>query len=280
MSGIPEERAAPGRTDLALCWGTVGAKTVPDLVEAAAAAGFTGVTVQPAMGAADLGAAECSLADHGLRAAYVDPLLTALPGSAKPHEVAPEHRRFFAHGEADCFRVAEAVGAERVNVAHFLGSAVPVTAMTEAFGHLCERAGRQGLRLALEFIPGTGIPDLATALEIVIGAGAGNAGVQLDTWHLVRSGGGVADVVAAPPGTIEALQLSDRAAAEAEESYVPMVGRLLPGEGDLPLRELVAAALANNVRAALSVEVFSGELQALPPAEAARRAYLSAQAVM
>ena len=51
-----------------------------------------------------------------------------------------------------------------------------------------------------------------------------------------------------------------------------MTGRLLPGEGSLPLHDLVAAALANSPGLSAEVEVFSAELSALPIDKAAARA--------
>jgi sugar phosphate isomerase/epimerase len=159
-----------------------------------------------------------------------------------------------------------------LNVAHFLGGPAPLTAMVDAFGELCARGARDGLALTLEFIPGSGIPDLATALAIVTGTGATNAGVLVDTWHLSRSGGTVADLLAAPSGTLTAMQLSDRRTTASEGTYVPMSDRLLPGEGDLPLAEIVEAIRANTADPIVSVEVFSSVLAALPPSEAASRA--------
>lgn len=267
-------------TDVALCWGTVAAPSFTALVEAAAMAGCPAVTVQPAMVADDLAGARRTLDRCDVGAAYVDPLLTALPGSPGPGDVAPEHGRFFAHGEDDCFRVAEAVGAETINVAHFLGRAVPVPALVDAFGGLCDRAAVRGLGLVLEFIPGTGVPDLATALTVVTGCGRPNAGVLLDTWHLARSGGDLDDVRSAPSGTLRAVQLSDRVAGPDPSAYVPMSDRLLPGEGDLPLGEIVAAARANHPAVTLSVEVFSAELRDLAPADAAGRAVRATAGVL
>ena len=50
-----------------------------------------------------------------------------------------------------------------------------------------------------------------------------------------------------------------------------MTGRLLPGEGSLPLHDIVAAALANSPGLSAEVEVFSAELSALPVDKAAAR---------
>ena len=50
-----------------------------------------------------------------------------------------------------------------------------------------------------------------------------------------------------------------------------MTGRLLPGEGSLPLHDIVAAALANSPGLSAEIEVFSAELSGLPVEAAAAR---------
>jgi sugar phosphate isomerase/epimerase len=258
---------------LTLCWGTVAVTTLDELAEAAAAGGFGAISATPAMA---LGGGRPSTPP----VSYVDALLGALPGSPPLDAIQPAYRHFFEPGTDNCFRAAALTGAPVLNVAHFLGDAVPLPAMIDAFGALCTRAAREGLALTLEFIPGSGVPDLATALAIVTGTGADNAGVLVDTWHLSRSGGTVADLAAAPAGTLTAIQLSDRCTTRAEGAYVPMRDRLLPGDGDLPLSQIVATVRANSADAIVSVEVFSAALAALPPAEAAARAGAAARAAL
>ena len=250
---------------LTLCWGTVAATSLDGLAEAGAAGGFDAISAMPAMA---LGAGRPSTPP----VSYVDALLGALPGSPPLDAIEPGYRRFFEPGTDNCFRAAALTGASVLNVAHFLGGPAPLTEMIDAFGTLCTRAEHEGLALTLEFIPGSGIPDLATALAIVIGTGAPNAGVLVDTWHLSRSGGTVADLAAAPAGTLTAIQVSDRRTSTAEGTYVPMSDRLLPGAGDLPLAAIVEAIRANSGDPIVSVEVFSSVLAALPPADAARQA--------
>jgi sugar phosphate isomerase/epimerase len=62
--------------------------------------------------------------------------------------------------------------------------------------------------------------------------------------------------------------------------YRPMEDRLLPGAGALPLASIVSAALANNPRILVGVEVFNGELRSGPPDTAAARAAQAIRAVL
>ena len=87
------------------------------------------------------------------------------------------------------------------------------------------------------------MPNLAVAQSIVEACGEPNVGVLLDVFHLDRSGGTADDVRRLPPGALPGIQLSDRRRTPPGTAHVPMGGRELPGDGELPLRELIEAAL-------------------------------------
>lgn len=168
------------------------------------------------------------------------------------------------------FRAAEIYRATHFNVPHYQGDpATPPGEIVEALKPFCADAARRNIVVSLEFLPGTGIPDMPRALEIIAAVGAPNLGLTVDTWHMARTGATVADLRALPAGIIRDFQISDRAANESTES--DSYGRLLPGDGDLPLREIVEAVLANAPDVAIAAEIFSRELHSLPPAEAVRR---------
>jgi sugar phosphate isomerase/epimerase len=173
--------------------------------------------------------------------------------------------------EATCFRAATALGASIVNVTHYMGRPLPVEELAAPLGAVCRRAAPLGLRICLEFIPDSGLPDLPFAQTVVEACGEPNAAILLDVFHLDRSGGTVADIRRLPPGAIAGIQLSDRRRPAPGTAHVPLGGRDLPGEGEVPLRELVEAALRNSPTATLDVEVLNDELRSLPADEAAAR---------
>jgi sugar phosphate isomerase/epimerase len=169
------------------------------------------------------------------------------------------------------FAMATTLGAELVSVLALFDPPVDAIEGARHFGDLCDDAARRGLRLQLEFIPGTGIPDLALAWEIVRRADRPNGGLILDCWHFFRSGSDLALLASIPPERIFALQLDDApaepAADLAEES---LLGRLVPGEGELDLRAFLSA-LAGDLPPLVGPEVFSDELWRLDPGELGRR---------
>jgi len=153
--------------------------------------------------------------------------------------------------------------------------------VAERLAELCDRAAVLGMRVDVEFMPFRHLATLPQALAVVASAGRDNACVMVDALHLFRSGGSVAAVAATPRSRIGVIQLCDapllapapdRLATEAREQ------RLLPGDGELPLSDLLSA-LPDGVSLAAEVpnhSLFAG----LPPADRARRAYRATSALL
>ncbi len=283
---MSERRSSrPDELGVELCWGTAQAASVTELITAAAEAGFSGVTVSPPMYADALARGlgdevRALIASLGVRVTILDPVIGPLPGTPGPSDVPPARRPVFSFTEQDCLRMAWGLCVDAINLPHSLGSPKPLGELIDAFGGVCIRAGGLGLDVMLEFVPSTGVPDLATALAIVRGVKLPNAKVMFDIWHFARSRGEMGDLKALPADIVGGIQVSDRASDHEEEEYVPLSGRLLPGDGDLPLAEMLSLLFATSPSAHMGVEVFSDEMRALPPAEAARRAMSSIRRVL
>jgi sugar phosphate isomerase/epimerase len=101
-------------------------------------------------------------------------------------------------------------------------------------------AGEFGLGVVFEPIAVTQTCTLAEAQSLIRKAGV-DAGILFDTWHLFRTGGGIAEFRAIDPALIRYLQINDGMADIAEEEMLPEVmgERLYPGKGEFPLVELL-----------------------------------------
>ncbi|MGA4545795.1 sugar phosphate isomerase/epimerase family protein [Uniformispora flossi] len=262
--------------DLVLCAGTVLGSGFRERVEAAAAAGYSGITLwaqdwRQAQDAEGLTPADmrAMLDDHGLRIGELDGVTDWLPGPVSAGEYAVP---------ADLFwEIAEGVGGRSLNVVEIAGAHVEPEAAAEAFAALCDRAADHGLLVHLEFLPWSGIPDLAAAVRIAALADRPNGGVLLDTWHLYRSGGSAADLTTDAARHIVGIQISDAPApARSDADAAAMMDetmnrRLPPGEGAADVAGVLRALRAAGVDAPVGVEVFSAELRDAGTAEAARR---------
>jgi sugar phosphate isomerase/epimerase len=169
--------------------------------------------------------------------------------------------------------VSARLGAKNVLVM----SAEPDEARTiDRFCELCDRAAQYDLHVCLEFAIYTGVRTLAHAASILAEAKRSNASILIDALHFSRSGGLPADVTQVDPALLRYAQICDAAADMPGPTDTPALireartGRLLPGEGVLPLAELVAALPAG---APLAIEAPCRATADLLALERAKRAY-------
>ena len=149
--------------------------------------------------------------------------------------------------------------------------------VADRFGALCQLAREFGMAVELEFMPFRALKTLTDAIAVLIASAADNGRVCVDALHLFRSGGKVAGLRAVDPGRLGSLQLADapltpppphRLAEEARER------RCLPGQGELPLEELLAAWPADH-----PIDAEIPMLRAVPDPGALARARLIAAAM-
>lgn len=278
-----------GPDDLVLCSGTLRRGTpFAERLSAASGAGFAGIS----MWGRDYAAARAEglsdsdmrtmLADHGLAVGEIDPAWWWLPGASEIH-IAPEldSEDVFRFGETELFAVADALGARSVNAVDVFGGSWDVDAAAEAFAGLCARAAEHDLLVHIEWLPWSKIPDLRTALSIVQLADRPNGGLNIDAWHLVRSGVGVDELRTVPGRLITGIQLDDGPMApEPDLVDATLHHRTLPGDGEFDLSGLVRALSDSGTSAPIGVEVFSDSLHERPAAEAARAAAEATRAVL
>jgi len=175
--------------------------------------------------------------------------------------------------------VSARLGAKNVLVM----SAEPDEARTiERLGELCDRAAQYGLHVCLEFAIYTGVRTLAHAASLLAKAKRSNASILIDALHFSRSGGVPAHVQQVDPALLRYAQICDASAHKPGPTDTPALireartGRLLPGEGVLPLAELIAALPAG---APLAIEAPCRATADLPAPERAKRAFRALSAL-
>ena len=143
----------------------------------------------------------------------------------------------------------------------------------DTFAALCELAGEYHLGVDIEFMRWRQTATLKDALDLVQRAGKSNGGILLDALHLIRAGGTPAQLAAVPRRFLASAQLCDAPAhlpADGDFVSESRTNRLVPGDGELPLREIVAA-LSKDTALALEVPM-SAYAPHLAPIERAKRA--------
>ena len=132
------------------------------------------------------------------------------------------------------------LGARRVDVN---GNDPDPSRLTDQFAALCALCAEHGLGVGIEFMMSTQVRTLGDALALIERSGADNAAVTVDALHLARSGGSPRDVAALDAAQISYVQLCDGPAQPPDQGYAREAAaeRLLPGDGELPVRALVDA---------------------------------------
>jgi sugar phosphate isomerase/epimerase len=223
-------------------------------VRAAASAGFDGIGLRAENywdAGLDDDAMLATARRHGVRILEVE-YLTAW-GTPADRDEAQQRK------EQTVFHMARAFHVRHLNAG--LLERLPLDVITGAFAALCERAGPD-LTVALEFMPYSGVPDLATAWTIV--QDVPNAGLIVDNWHWARAGQEPPDLDEVPPQRIVSVQLCDVGAEPMAPLRAESLGhRLPPGQGYGNTVGLLQALAAHGVTpAVMAVEVISDELVA------------------
>ncbi|MFW6162660.1 MAG: sugar phosphate isomerase/epimerase family protein [Planctomycetota bacterium] len=153
----------------------------------------------------------------------------------------------------------------------------------EDYDHAVERAREIGdlaesfdLTVGLEFVAGLPfLGTLATTGRLVAQADHSHVGVLLDTFHFWAGRSKMADFDGLGDAPITFVHLND--VANAPRETLTDTERVLPGDGVLPLADVMARVEATGYDGYYSLELFDRTLWEQPPAEAARRAFAACQ---
>ena len=163
----------------------------------------------------------------------------------------------------------------------------------DTFAALSSMAGQYGLRPLIEPITYTRASNLDDALSI---CGDSGGGILIDALHFHRSGGGPEQLRAIDPGLLPLVQLCDAPLAPpaglprpralpggqstdgSDLQLESRAMRLLPGDGELPLGELLDA-LPDDIPVSVEAPVMSLR-ETLSEAEFARRARCSVESLL
>jgi sugar phosphate isomerase/epimerase len=221
-----------------------------ETIEAAAAGEFdaVGLWIEPPRWSARLlREAKRALADGGLELLDVEVVWI------KPDSDMSDHKR--------CLDIGMELGAKNV----LCVSSDPDAGATAArLAELCTHAQGTGMRVALEFGIFTTVKTIGAARAILDAVEHPLRALLVDPIHVDRSGASAADIAAVPPALLPYAQFCDAPAERPDASNFDAIItdaidlRRLPGEGVLPLAELLRA-LPRDIP--LSIELRSRALR-------------------
>ncbi|MCB2051160.1 MAG: sugar phosphate isomerase/epimerase [Novosphingobium sp.] len=174
--------------------------------------------------------------------------------------------------------IGAALGANAaVAVPFFDEGSIPADEIIEKFGQFCDVSAQYGIEIHIEFIPFWGVRDLPAAWEIVSAANRSNSGIMVDTWHLQKGSPDVARDMALlheiPGKWLKHIQLADAdRAAYADTLAGDVMFRKFPGEGELPVAEILGILHAKGNLHSLGPEVVNNNLATMSTTDVGRRA--------
>ena len=170
------------------------------------------------------------------------------------------------------------LGAPIVNVVSIEGDDARAD---DQFAQFAAMAAERGLDASVEYMPAMPIGTLAAARDFVVRSGQPNAKVLLDAMHLYRSGGTAEDVALLDPALVGYAQICDVPLVSAHDDYSieARFDRRAAGDGELPLREFVAA-LPANCTIGLEVPMRDKALAGIGPVERLKPAVAAARELL
>jgi len=178
---------------------------------------------------------------------------------------------------------AAVLPAHHVKVGNIPGTVCDLDTLTERYAELCaDAAEHHDAKVVYEFMPpDVNVHDLDTALAIVEGANAPNGGIAIDTWHMSKLGIPPDELRRVPARHLAWVELSDGQWENMDDPVDETINhRALPGEGEFPIREYVAAVRDAGYAGPWGVEVLSQELRSLPIEQIFERAYQTSSAAL
>lgn len=180
----------------------------------------------------------------------------------------------YAHG----LDLMAELGAVRINAV----SMDPSLARTyDQLAQLADMVIERGMIFTIEFAPMNTIDNLQSALDAIAHVGKGRARLLIDAMHTFRSGGTVADIAALDPEVIGYAQLCD--APMVAPDGLPYfqeatLGRMIPGTGEFPLADWIAA-LPADLPIGIEVPMIAELIAGLPVEDHVARVVKAARAL-
>ena len=224
---------------------------VPELVDAAGAAGFSALGLAASRADAEAAAA---YAAAGVRCHELLALVVGEDGASTVR-----------YAERLAERAA-LVDAEWVLTTFAVGLTPDTEKVIERCAAMFVEAGAA---MAVEFSPLGAVRGIADGLDVVRAAGAGRARLMIDAWHFSLGDSTWEDLERVPLDHIAYIQFTDALPPVSDDGMRETMDR----RGTLPLERFASTLLGRGWEGLVSVEVLSEELRTIPVDDFARRAY-------
>lgn len=138
-------------------------------------------------------------------------------------------------------------------------------------------AAPRGINLAFEFLgfPWCSAQTVAQAWEIVTALDLPTVGMVIDTCHFFAGGSTIDSIKAVDARKLAVFHIND--VEKMPREYIKDTHRLFPGDGVIPLKEIIAAVRSIGYDGVASVEIFRPQYWRRKPLAVAKEAYAKAR---
>lgn len=186
-----------------------------------------------------------------------------------------EERKEFLENARGLFRDTTHLGGKIVLACPTFGQ-VDIREAPGMFAELCDLADSFGLNLALEFMAwAETIKDIRTASVMVEKAGRKNGGMLYDTLHHHFGGSSLRDLEELPSEYLFAVHIADAQDLNLHPIEIGRKHRLFPGEGIIPILEILHILRAKEQDFSIALEIFNDEYLTRSALEVAREGFES-----
>lgn len=248
--------------------------TLPDKLDAIAAAGFDGVEIfENDLLISDESPRQIGrmVRDRGLEIALFQPFrdFEGMPETLRSRTFDRAERKFDLMQELVTDLILVCSNVSPVSVGGLDRAA-------QDFHELGERAAMRGLRVGYEALAwGRHINDHRDAWEIVRRADHPAIGLVLDSFHSLARKIEINSIRSLPKEKLFILQLADAPLLDMDLLQWSRHYRNMPGEGDLPVTEFMRAVAATGYDGYLSLEIFNDQFRGSSPTVVAADGYRS-----
>jgi 2-keto-myo-inositol isomerase len=137
-----------------------------------------------------------------------------------------------------------------------------------------------GIKLAFEFLgfPWCSVRTLTEAWAIVAATDRSNVGVVLDTCHFYAGASSLASISTVSPARLAVCHIND--VEDVPREQISDAHRLFPGDGVIPLKEIIQEVRSIGYQGVCSVELFRPEYWERDPLDVAQEARQKTLAVL
>lgn len=187
--------------------------------------------------------------------------------------ISPRDKEFeeSLEGTRNRMRLAKAIGSQHIQtIPNTVGEGYDVKKVAQRYRTLLEIAEEEfGLEAALVFVKFFPLKSMGQAMQVALDANHPNAKIIPDTYHMYITEGGFNGLKLINGDAIAIFQFAD-APGHKPANELADADRVFPGDGILPLPEILRDLYATGFRGCISLELYNPEYHQRDPLEVAK----------